>query len=171
MYTRLWFAVLTVVCGLAPFAPADAAEVGGVFSQGRSRLSVTGGSGYAFDQTYLVLGVGAGYTVLDGLSVGLDLEWWTGDDPGITKVSPSVLYAFYQVPSVSPYLGAFYRRTYIESFEDLGSVGGRAGVYIAAGRNMYLGAGMVYEAYLDCDEATYASCQDTYPEVSVTVAF
>jgi hypothetical protein len=171
MHTRLQFALLTVICGLTPVAQVDAAEVAGAFSQGRSRISVTAGSGYAFDQTYFVLGVGASYSVLDGLSAGLDVEWWSGDDPGIVKVSPSIQYVFYQVPSVSPYLGAFYRRTYIEDLQDLGSLGGRAGVYIAAGRNTYFGAGMVYEAYLDCDESTYRSCTDAYPEVSVTVAF
>lgn len=171
MHTRLRFALLTVVCGLTPVAQVDAAEVAGAFSQGRSRLSVTAGSGYVFDETYFVLGLGASYSVLDGLSVGLDVEKWSGNDPGIVKVSPSVLYVFYQVPSVSPYLGAFYRGTYIENIEDLDSLGGRAGVYIAAGRNTYFGAGMVYETYMDCDDSTYRSCSDAYPEVSVTVAF
>ncbi|MEW6684302.1 MAG: hypothetical protein AB1451_15505 [Nitrospirota bacterium] len=80
-------------------------------------------------------------------------------------------YIFYQVPSVAPYVGAFYRRSYVEDLEDLGSAGGRAGVYIAAGRNTHIGLGMVYESYFSCDESTYVSCSDTYPEVSVTVAF
>jgi hypothetical protein len=30
---------------------------------------------------------------------------------------------------------------------------------------------VVYESYLSCDESTYVSCSDSYPEVSVTVAF
>jgi hypothetical protein len=72
---------------------------------------------------------------------------------------------------MAPYLGAFYRRSYVEDLQDLGSAGGRAGVYITAGRNTYFGAGMVYESYFDCNESTYASCSDSYPEVSVTVAF
>ncbi len=44
-------------------------------------------------------------------------------------------------------------------------------MYLAAGPNTYFGAGIVYESYLDCDESTYVSCEDTYPEVSVSVAF
>jgi hypothetical protein len=129
------------------------------------------GNGYAFNETYFVFGVGASYYLLDGLSAGLDVEWWSGGDPSIVKVAPSVQYVFYQVPSVAPYLSGFYRRSYVEDLEDLGSVGGRAGVYIAAGRNTYFGLGMVYESYLDCEESTYVSCSDTYPEVSLTVAF
>ena len=164
-------AVLAMVFGLAPVVEVTAAEVGASFAQGRSRLSVVAGNGYAFNETYFVVGVGASYFVLDGLNAGLDVEWWSGGDPGIVKVAPSVQYVFYQVPRVAPYIGGFYRRSYVDDFEDLGSVGGRAGVYIAAGRNTYFGLGMVYESYLDCDESTFVSCADSYPEVSVTVAF
>jgi hypothetical protein len=151
-----WLIVAALAIGFTPVAQANAAEVAGSFSQGRSRLSIVGGSGYAFNETYFVLGVGASYYLLDGFNAGLDVEWWSGGDPGIVKVSPSVQYVFYQVPSMAPYLGAFYRRSYVENLQDLGSAGGRAGVYITAGRNTYFGVGMVYESY---------------PEVSVTVAF
>lgn len=169
--SRLFRAALVLALGLIPVAEANAAEVAGGFSQGRSRLSIVGGNGYAFNETYFVLGVGASYFVADGLNIGLDVEWWSGGEPGIVKVSPSVQYVFYQVPSVAPYIGGFYRRSYVEDFEDIGSAGGRAGVYIAAGRHTYFGLGMVYESYLSCDESTYVSCSDSYPEVSVTVAF
>jgi len=72
---------------------------------------------------------------------------------------------------VSPYIGAFYRRTYIDNLSDLNSAGGRAGVYIAAGQNAHIGVGAVYESYLDCDETLYIDCADTYPEISFTFAF
>jgi hypothetical protein len=167
----LTFAVLTVAIVLPVVAPANAAEVAGVFAQGRTRLLVTGGTGYAFGENYFVFGVGASYFVLDGLSAGLDLEWWSSADPNIFKVSPSVEYVFYQVPSVSPYVGAFYRRSYIDGFNDLNSGGARAGVYIPAGKNTHIGVGVAYESYFGCDKSTYDSCTSTYPEVSVTVAF
>jgi hypothetical protein len=173
--TRKTFAALLIVAavafGLIPAPQAEAADVAGTFSQGRSRFSISGGSGYAFNETYFVLGVGASYYVADGLSAGLDVEWWSGGEPAIVKVAPSVQYVFYQVPSFAPYLGAFYRRSYVENLQDLGSAGGRAGVYMSAGPNAYFGAGIVHETYFDCDETTYASCSDTYPEVSVSVAF
>jgi len=165
--TTLVAAVLAMLAG----APAMAADVAGVFSQGRTHLAVVVGSGYAFDDNYTVLGVGASYYLADGLNIGLYAESWTGGDPGIYKITPSVQYVFYQVPHVSPYLGAFYRRTYIDNLSDLNSVGGRAGVYVAAGRNAYFGAGAVYESYLDCNEAFYSDCSDTYPEISFTFVF
>jgi len=161
-------AVLAATAGASATAAAD---VAGVFSQGRTHLAVVGGTGYAFDDSYFVLGVGASYYLLNGLNVGIYAETWTGGDVGINKVTPSMQYVFYQVPHVQPYLGVFYRRTFIEGLQDLDSTGGRAGVYFAAGRNTLIGVGAVYESYLDCDKATYSSCADTYPELSFTVAF
>jgi len=167
----LTWVVLVVAIVFAQAAPASAGEVAGIFGQGRTRLIVTGGTGYAFNETYFVFGVGASYFVLDGLSAGLDLEWWSSADPNIFKVSPSLEYVFYQIPSVKPYVGAFYRRSYIDGFDDLDSAGARGGVYIPAGKNTHIGLGVAYESYFSCDKATYDSCTSTYPEISVTVAF
>ena len=161
-----------LLCGMAvTSAPAAAADVAGVFGRGNTHFVVTGGTGYAFDQTYFVLGLGASYYMLDGLNAGLFVESWTGSDPHLYKVTPSVQYVFYQVPTVKPYIGAFYRRTYVQNLPDISSVGGRAGLYIQAGRSAYLGFGGVYESYVDCNKAVYSSCSDTYPEISFTVAF
>jgi hypothetical protein len=165
----------TALAAIAAFASSTAiaadVDVAGVFSRGRTSLVVSGGTGYAFDQTYFVLGLGVNYYVLDGLSVGLALESWTGSDPHVTKVTPSVQYVFHRVPVVKPYIGAFYRRTYVSDLPDINSAGGRAGVYLATGRNAYVGAGAVYESYLDCNTAIYRSCTNTYPELSFTIAF
>lgn len=152
-------------------AAATAAGVAGLFSQGRAHFAIVGGSGEAFDQSYFVLGVGARYHLFDGLSIGLHVESWTGGDPGITKITPSVQYVFYQVPRISPYLGVFYRRTQVEDLPDLDSTGGRAGVYLSAGSNAFFGAGVVQETYLDCKDSIYRDCSDTYPEVSFTFIF
>jgi hypothetical protein len=103
--------------------------------------------------------------------VGLFFESWTGSDPKLTKITPSVQYVFYQVQPVKPYVGAFYRRTSIEGRRDLDSVGGRAGAYLQAGRNAYLGLGAVYESYLDCNTSTYRKCDSTYAEITLTFAF
>ena len=83
--TTLVAAVLATIAG----APAMAADVAGVFSQGRTHLAVVVGSGYAFDDDYTVLGVGASYYLADGLNIGLYAESWTGGDPGIYKITPS----------------------------------------------------------------------------------
>jgi hypothetical protein len=134
-------------------------------------MGVPCGTGYAFGENYLVIGVGASYFVIDGLNVGLNLQWWTSGDPGVVKISPSVEYFFYQVPSITPYIGAFYSESYIENFPNLGSAGGRAGVFLPVGRHAHFGLGMAYEVYLNCDTSTYSSCSDAYPEVSMVVSF
>jgi opacity protein-like surface antigen len=126
-------------------------------------------TGAGRDETYWILGVGVSYYLIDGLSVGLSYEVWSGD-PDVTKVTPSVQYVFHQVP-LKPYVGAFFRRTEVEGLEDLDSVGARAGVNFQAGRNAYIGIGAVYESYLDCSKSTYRSCDDVYPEVIFTIAF
>lgn len=166
------------VAAIATFAsapPATAAEatgaVAGGFSKGRTHFVATVGNGYAFDESYLVVGLGVSYYVIDGLNVGLSVESWSGSDPGMNKITPSVQYVFHQNPRLSPYVGGFYRRAYIDGLPDINSVGARAGVYLAAGRNAYIGIGGVYESYIDCTKTVYRSCDDTYPEVSFTVAF
>jgi hypothetical protein len=152
---------------------ATAADVGvaGAFSQGRMHFVATAGSGSAFDEDYVVLGLGASYYLLDGLGVGLHYEFWSGGDPDITKITGSLQYVFHQMQTVKPYVGGFYRRTDVDGLSDLDSVGGRAGVYVGAGRNAYLGLGVVYESYLDCNETVYRSCDSTYAEVTFTIAF
>jgi len=111
------------------------------------------------------------YYVIDGLNIGLAFESWTGGDPKMHKLTPSAQYVFYQLGRVKPYVGAFYRRTYIDGLPDIDSAGARAGAYFQAGRNAYLGAGVVYESYVDCHERTYRSCSSTYPEITLTLAF
>jgi hypothetical protein len=155
----------------ASAATAADGGVAGAFSRGRVHFAVTAGSGSAFDESYFVFGVGASYYVLDGLGVGIHYESWSGGDPDITKITGSVQYVFHQMQTVKPYLGGFYRRTDVSGLPDLDSIGGRAGVYIGAGRNAYLGLGLVYESYLDCSETIYRSCDSTYGEVTFTIAF
>ena len=162
---------LVTLLGVSSVPAASAADVAGVFGKGRTHVVAAAGSGHAFGENYLVLGLGVSYYLIDGLNVGLGLESWTGADPGMRKLTTSAQYVFYQVPRVKPYVGAFYRRTYLDNLPDLDSAGGRAGAYLQAGRNAYLGAGVVYEKYVDCKDSVYRSCSSTYPEVTFTLAF
>jgi opacity protein-like surface antigen len=152
---------------------AMAADVGvaGSFSKGRTHFVLTAGSGSAFDETYLVLGLGATYYLLDGLGAGLHYESWSGGDPDMTKLTASLQYVFHQMQVAKPYVGTFFRRTNIDGLADLDSIGARGGVYFGVGRNAYLGVGGVYESYLDCSKSVYRSCDSTYGEVSLTFAF
>jgi hypothetical protein len=163
------FTVLAVllVCA-AP--PADAAGRD-PFADGSMRLSVLVGNGYAFDESYLIVGVGFGYFVAKGLELGLDGESWSGASPHINKISPAIRYVLPTNSAIRPYVGAFYRWTTIENYKDLNSAGGRAGIYFVSGQGSYFGAGVVYEKYLSCDEKVYHSCSDTYPEIIFAIAF
>ena len=163
----------TAVAGAA-FAfvtPATAQTVAGAFAQGRTHFVASIGSGYAFDESYLVLGLGASYYVVDGLNVGLFGESWSGSDPNLLKLTASVNYVFYQVNPAKPYIGAFYRRTDIDGLDDLNSIGARLGLYIPVGRSTFVGLGAVYESYLDCETGVYRKCESTYGELTLTFSF
>jgi hypothetical protein len=161
-----------LVTGLLVFTSALAGDDdAGLFAKGKKQVTVLGGSGYAFDETYFVIGGGVSYFVMDGLNVGVQAEAWTGGDPSIYKYTLSSNYVFYKTPRVAPYVGVFYRYTDIESRDSIESVGGRAGAYLKIGSNGYAGFGAVYESYLDCNPRIYGSCDEVYPEISFTFAF
>ena len=164
---RVSLAVLLVLSAL----PVRAAGAGGMFEAGRSQFSLVAGNAYAFDNSYLVIGGSASYYVADGLGVGLSLERWSGDGPGITKYAPFVQYVLYQVPAVQPYVGAFYRHTAIADLPSLNSAGARAGVLIASGSNAFVSVGAVYESYMDCQESVYRVCSETHPEITLIFGF
>jgi hypothetical protein len=141
------------------------------FTAGTARLSIAFGGATAFNQDYSVFGLGVGYFVADGIEVGLDAEQWFGNSPRIKQVSPQLKLVINTAGKVKPYVGAFYRRTHIENYRDLDTVGGRAGVYVLAGRNMYFGAGLAEDVHLNCDRTVYASCSETFPEILIAVMF
>ncbi len=137
----------------------------GPFSQGSQSVSVIAGSGRAFNDDYLILGLGYGYYVLNGLELGIDAQFWLSGDPSITKLSPQIRYVFTQPKRIKPFVGAFVRRTYIDGLEDLDSVGYRAGLNFMGQGNFFFGIGFVYEEYRACSETVFRSCSDTYPEI------
>lgn len=146
--------------------PGNAA---GIFLKGSTSVSLIVGSGRAFNENYTVIGAGFSHYVIDGLSLGLTAETWSGASPSINKYSPHVQYVF-QTERMQPYLGAFFRRTSIDGLDDLDSVGYRAGLYFDTRSNIYLSAGVVFEEYQDCVETVSFSCSDTYPEIVLSFA-
>jgi hypothetical protein len=155
----------SVVAVLLSFALAPATATAGPFSQGSQSVAIIAGSGSAFRDDYLILGLGYGYYVVDGLELGIDAQFWLSGDPSITKVSPQIRYVFTQPKTIKPYIGGFVRRTFISDFTDLDSVGYRAGLNFMGRGNFFFGAGFVYERYQDCNDAIVANCSDTYPEI------
>lgn len=151
--------------------PAHAASAGGMFEQGRTFFMLEAGSGTAYNNSYLILGLGVNYYVADGLGVGLSYENWSGGSPGLNQIAPSVQYVFYQASTIKPYVGAFYRHTSVSGQSGFNSAGARAGVYFASSRHSAIGVGLVEESYLNCQKAAFGTCSQSYPELSILVAF
>lgn len=151
--------------------PVRAAGVGGMFGQGSTQFSLMVGNAYAFDSNYMVIGASASHYVIDGLALGLALESWSGNGPGITSVSPFTQYVFQMSSEVQPYVGAFYRHTSIADLPSVNSIGERAGIYITSSPRSAVSFGLVHESYVDCNTAIYRNCSSTYSEVSLTFGF
>jgi len=165
---------LTTISNIAYAATAGTGGVGTAFSKNSTSVGVVIGSGSAFNDNYMILGLGIGYYVTKGLELGVDLQRWISGEPTITKVSPQIRYIFTQPKVIKPYVGAFYRRTYYGDFkgidlDDQDSFGYRAGAYFSTNNRVYIGGGVVYEEYKDCSQFT--ECSVTYPEILFTVSF
>ena len=141
------------------------------FEQGSLRVSIVVGSGEAFENDYTIIGLGAGYYLKKGLELGLDGEAWLGGDPDINKLSPQAKYILSTQSRFRPYIGAFYTHSFVDHNDDLDSVGGRGGVYLVQDDRWFIGVGVVYESYLDCDEDILDSCDDVYPEITISFTF
>ncbi len=146
------------------------AAIAGPFDQGKTQFSLVVGAGTAFNQNYTVLGAGLDYFVIDGLQLGVDIQAWSGGDRSIQKISPQMRLVLDTGSALQPYLGVFYRKTYIENFEDLESVGGRAGVYLRSGGDYQVGAGYVFENYKNCNNVSFNDCTVSYPELTLSIS-
>jgi hypothetical protein len=143
-----------------------------MFSKGRRRVSGTVGVGSNFGQTYGMLGIGVGYFISNGLQAGLDFEGWFFNEPTTYKLSPRIDYVGWRSPRIKPYAGAFWRKSWISGdYDDLNSLGGRAGAFYKGMGAGMAGAGVVYERYTDCNDQIYHSCDVYYPEFFVAMSF
>jgi hypothetical protein len=141
----------------------------GPFKKGKVRVGFYGGAGNTYNQTYFILGGGLGYYLANGLEVGADVEGWLFKDPNIWKLTPQIRYVVWQMNPIRPYVGAFWRQTYVaDPFEDYDSFGARGGVAYRSGGN-YLAVGVVYEKFND-----YTGIGDDYviyPEIAFWMSF
>jgi len=155
-------------------ASAGSGGLGTAFSRNSTSIGVFAGSGSAFNDDYIILGVGVGYYLAEGLELGVDLQRWFSGEPTITKVSPHIRYVFTRAQGIKPYVGAFYRRTSFDDFrgieiDDQDSFGYRVGAYFSSDNRVNIGAGVVYEEYEDCSRVT--DCSTTSPEILFTFSF
>lgn len=144
----------------------------GPFARGSVRLSILLGTGYTPTENYLILGGGVGYYLLDGLELGVDYEAWILAEPVMHRLSPGLKYVFHMVPVIKPYIGGFYRHTFVNDRDDYDYLGGRLGIYyVPKGGGVYVGGGAVYEHLLDCTDNAFVDCDSVYPEIFVGVSF
>ena len=170
----MWSVVMLGYSSLLNAATVGSGGVSTAFSQGSTSVGIVAGSGSAFQDDYIILGLGVGYYVVKGLEIGVDAQYWFSGDPYIAKLSPNIRYVFTQLEGIKPYAGAFYRRTYFGdingiSIDDQESLGYRAGAYISTNNGVYIGGGVVHEEYLNC--TALIDCSTTYPEVLLQVSF
>jgi hypothetical protein len=143
----------------------------GPFGKGTRRATFTAGWGRSFGEDYLLLGLGVGYFIRNGVAFNIGLETWALNDPNVTKLTPELQIVVPRPRGPRPYLAGFWRHAWIEDAEDLSSIGGRVGIYNKVGARSAGGIGAVYEHYLDCNESIYSSCSQVYPEAVFGVSF
>ena len=129
------------------------------------KVSLNLGGGFNGDSGQI--GGGIGYFVVKGLELGVDGFVGIQDDTTIGALGPAVRYIVWQVPSVHPYIGTFYRHWFIgDGLEDRDSVGARAGI-VTSQKPFYLSAGVAYEQFLACEE----NCSFITPEIAMGISF
>lgn len=138
------------------------------FEQGSVRASLGLGMGAWGEERYFILGPGLGYFVLDGLALELDTQIWFIGDPSIFVLSPGVRYTVTQLGDFKPYLGGFYKHSFIKGYDDTDGVGMRVGVSWSLSKNLLASGGMVFEHLLDCEGS---SCNRFRPELGISLAF
>jgi hypothetical protein len=167
--SRLAIAAALALLAVAAAAPAATVTANkGLFSQGQWRGGITGGYVSTSGDDYLMLGLGVGYNIADGLTGGLDYETWLIGSPTVHKLAPWVGYTFWQVQRIKPYVAGFWRQNWVSGFDDYQDIGARLGVFLPRGRS-YLGVGVVYEYRLDA-EGVYER-DNWYPEIRFAVGF
>ena len=163
--------VLTLLASLA-FADsfvAGSRSIGITVGSGSVRYS-GGVSAAANVENYLIAGVGGDYFVRDNLAVGVGYRVWIGAAPTIHQATLPVTYYMPTPTNYRPYLGAFYRYTYIGSadYANYSSAGGRLGVAMLF-RNGYAGFGWVQE--VDIGRENVSETASGYPEAVIALSF
>ncbi|MDD5304498.1 MAG: hypothetical protein PHS14_15485 [Elusimicrobia bacterium] len=143
------------------------------FRRGRVELLAGGGYGVDNSRSYLLLALGGGYYLRDGLSAGLTGEAWLGSRPQIYNVSPYVRYVFLDSSwRRKPYAGVFYRRTSYSSLASpVDSTGVRGGLVFPLTKRAYLTAGLAFEHDFDSTTNLKSSRDVLYPEIGLDFSF
>ena len=145
------------------------------YEQGYMTLGFSGGTVRRLDDTQFVIGGSFGYFILDGLELSGGVEAYLFGEPTTWTVTPGIRYVIHQLSTVNPYLGAFYRYSFVGEYKnygdlpDLQSIGARAGISIRTG-SAIINVGGVYERYIEANKNYYKDNYEIYPEISFGIA-
>ncbi len=141
---------------------------GALFEKGSKNVGVTMGAGSFGNNNYTIIGVSASYFIVDNVMTGIEYRGWLGNDPSINEFSIPVTYMVPLHEKFRPYVGGFYRRTFMGSdFDDYNVYGARAGVSMVTSGNSYASFGWVQEYY----DNNYGDSSNGYPEIAVGLSF
>jgi len=142
---------------------------GGLFSMGTKNVSFSIGTDNSLGNDYTVIGGNVNYFIIDNLSIGASYQGFLGDDPTMNQMTVPVTYHIpLERTTISPYLGAFYNRTFIDQpYKDYNIYGGRAGISLKTSPNSFMSLGWVQEFANSADNIEKRS----YPEVSGSISF
>ena len=154
---------------IACFSAFPANTYASPFDKGQQHFELAIGSGSLLNEDYIIMGIGYGYYLQNGLELGIDFDLWLDGNPSVYQVTPEVKYVFENKSKIKPYIGTFYRRNYIEGLRDLDAYGYRAGVYWISQGGVYIGYGLTNNNLRDCEESVYLDCSSTYSELSFMV--
>ncbi len=142
---------------------------GALFEKGSKNVGVNIGAGSSYGHNYTIAGVSASYFVMDNLMTGLEYRGWFGGDPMINELSIPVTYYLPIHEKFLPYVGGFYRRTFINdsNIDNYNVYGVRAGVSMITSGNSYASFGWVQEYY----DNSYGDSSNGYPEIAVGLSF
>ena len=142
---------------------------GALFEQGSKNVGVNIGAGSNFGVNYTIIGINASYFVVDNLQAGLEYRGWFGNGPAINEISVPVTYIVPLNDKFRPYLGGFFRKTFLDSSQgdDYSVYGARVGVSMITSGNSYASFGWMQEYYDNSD----GDSSNGYPEVAVGLSF
>jgi hypothetical protein len=140
-----------------------------LFEQGSKNVGVTMGAGSNYGSNYTILGVNASYFIVDNVMTGLEYRGWFGGDPMINELSVPVTYFIPLHKKFLPYIGGFFRRTFVDSsqVDSYNVYGARVGVSMVTSGNSYASFGWVQEYY----DTSYGDSSDCYSEIAVGLSF
>lgn len=154
----------SAIAAAQPSTPAEpAAPAQPKWYSGKPYGWVSGGTTFAYNQTYASINVGAGWLMRNGLAPNVEVGSAFGNTPTLWSVRPGVSW-FLPIPGVQPFIGAYYTHWFVtDGFADQNGVGGRAGVSIGS----VLAVGVNYDHLLSCN----ANCDSWTPVISAGYAF